>query len=60
MDIRKVQVHANNYTMYKGRLYKKGYSNPLMKCVTLEEARQIFEEIHVGVFGGHVGSREVV
>lgn len=59
-DARKVRVNATNYTMYKGRLYRKGYSTPWLKFLTMEEARNVIEEIHDGICGSHVESRAVV
>lgn len=38
-------------------MFKKGFSLPLLKCVTTYEATKIFEEIHEGICGNHIGYR---
>ena len=41
------------YTMYDDRLYKRGFSTPLLKCVDLEEGNYILQEIHEGIYDNH-------
>ena len=41
-------------------LYKRSASDILMKCVTLEEGKDILREIHEGVCGNHAASRTLV
>jgi len=41
-------------------LYKRSASGILMKCVTLEEGKDILREIHEGVCGNHIASRTLV
>ena len=41
-------------------LYKRSASGILMKCVTLEEGKDILREIHEGVCGNHAASRTLV
>jgi len=38
-------------------LYRKGYSTPLLKCITSKRAEYILAEIHEGVCGNHSGAR---
>jgi len=42
---------AARYTMIGNDLYKCGYSQPLLKCVTAEQAQYIIKELHEGVCG---------
>ena len=35
------------------KLYRRGFSTPLLKCVDLEEENYILWEIHEGVCGNH-------
>ena len=42
------------YVLYDDELYRKGYTMPLLKCVTLLEAKNIMREIHKGTCGNHV------
>jgi len=34
-------------------LYKRGYGQPLLKCVTKEQAQYIIKELHEGICGYH-------
>jgi len=45
------------YTMIVDELYKWGYSQPLLKCVTKEQTGYIIREVHEGICGYHSGSR---
>jgi len=39
---------------------QKGYSRPLLKCVTDTQARYILEELHEGVCRLHLGARSML
>lgn len=36
-------------------LYERGYSTPLLKCITKEQAQYVLQEIHDGACGNHYG-----
>ncbi|XP_014501831.1 uncharacterized protein LOC106762433 [Vigna radiata var. radiata] len=38
-------------------LYKRGFSTPLLKCLSQEEAQYVMDELHNGVCGFHYGRR---
>jgi len=38
-------------------LYKREYGQPLLKCVTAEQAQYIIKELHEGICGYHSGAR---
>jgi len=38
-------------------LYKREYGQPLLKCVTVEQAQYIIKELHEGICGYHSGAR---
>ncbi|KAL5557738.1 hypothetical protein UlMin_033949 [Ulmus minor] len=40
-----------------GQLYKRGYSNPLLKCIMADQGLYVMQEIHEGVCGNHTGKR---
>jgi len=48
---------ASRFTLVGEELYKRGFSNPLLKCVTNHQAQYIMEELHTGICGLHSGSR---
>ena len=50
---------SNSFVLIGDNLYKRSTSGILMKCVTLEEGKDILREIH-GVYGNHAASRTLV
>ncbi|XP_022159204.1 uncharacterized protein LOC111025623 [Momordica charantia] len=48
-----LQRQAARYVLKDESLYKRGYSLPLLKCLTLNEADYVMREIHEGVCGNH-------
>ena len=49
-----------SFSLVGDNLYKLSASGILMKCVTLEEGKDILREIHEGVCGNHAASRILV
>ena len=41
-------------------LYKRGFSQPYLRCVEEEEAKYVLEEIHKGVCNDHMGAKSLV
>jgi hypothetical protein len=54
---RKVKRHSARYVFIGGVLYRRGYTEPLLKCLTNSEAEYVLKEIHEGVYMNHSGSR---
>jgi len=52
--------HSKGFVLVSDNLYKRSTSGILMKCVTLEEGKNILKEIHEGVCGNHAASRTLV
>ncbi|XP_016172929.1 uncharacterized protein LOC107615377 [Arachis ipaensis] len=48
---------ASLYTNIEGELYKRGFSQPLLKCLNKDEAKEVMDEVHEGVCGNHIGGR---
>ena len=51
------RLKATRYILYDGRIYRRGFSIPLLKCVDLIEGNYILLEIHEGVCGNHSGGQ---
>ena len=51
---------SKGFVLVGENLYKHSASSILMKCVTLEEGKDILREIHEGVCGNHDASRILV
>nr|XP_025703181.1 uncharacterized protein LOC112803948 [Arachis hypogaea] len=50
---------ASLYTKVAGELYRRGFSQPLLKCLNEKEAKEVMDEIHEGVCGNHIGGRSL-
>ncbi|XP_057760072.1 uncharacterized protein LOC130980403 [Arachis stenosperma] len=48
---------ASFYTIVRNTLYRRGHSQPLLKCISNEEAEDVMAETHEGVCGDHIGGR---
>jgi ribonuclease HI len=48
---------SRDFALIEGQLYKKGVSQPMLKCVTETEGVQILREVHSETCGSHVGPR---
>nr|XP_025665276.1 uncharacterized protein LOC112763957 [Arachis hypogaea] len=54
---KRIKREAANYTVVAGQLYKRGFSQPLLKCVEPENTGYILHEIHEGCCGHHIGGK---
>jgi ribonuclease HI len=48
---------SRDFALIEGQLYKKGVSQPMLKCVTETEVIQILREVHSGTCSSHAGPR---
>jgi hypothetical protein len=56
-NVSRMAARARNYTLIEGTLYKKGVVQPLLKCISQDEGRELLQEIHSGICSLHVGPR---
>ncbi|XP_047181154.1 uncharacterized protein LOC124847654 [Vigna umbellata] len=45
----------SRYLIVDGDLYRRGYTMPMMKCLSVEEAEYVMRELHEGICGRHTG-----
>jgi ribonuclease HI len=55
----KVRRRACSYVLIIGKLFRRGFSTPLLKCVEEEKVESILQEIHEGINGQHIGGRSL-
>nr|XP_017245025.1 PREDICTED: uncharacterized protein LOC108216700 [Daucus carota subsp. sativus] len=55
MEARKLRYKAARYVDYEGSLYKRGFNQPLLKCIGGDECNYILREVHEGICGNHSG-----
>nr|XP_023900820.1 uncharacterized protein LOC112012668 [Quercus suber] len=59
-EARKLRVRAVRYILIDEILYKRGFSQPYLRCVAPDEANYVIREIHEGACGNHSGARSLV
>jgi hypothetical protein len=52
-----LRMRAERFTMVNGLLYKRGFTLPLLKCISTGEGNYVLWEIHERICGSHSGSR---
>ena len=57
---RKLKVRSARYVLMNEVLYKKGFSQPYLRCLALEEANYVLREVHEEACGNHLGARSLV
>ena len=59
-EARKIRVKSSRFTILNDKLYKRGLSQPYLKCLDSEDAAYMLNEIHKGVCGNHSSPRSLV
>ena len=59
-EARKIKVKSARYILMDEMLYKRGFSQPLLRCLALDEANYMLREVHEGACGNHSGARLLV
>ncbi|VFR03140.1 unnamed protein product [Cuscuta campestris] len=54
---RKVKLRAPRFQILDGKLYKRAFGGPLLRCLTNREAERVIAEVHKGVCAAHQMSR---
>jgi hypothetical protein len=54
-EAKRLKHQSRDFALIEGQLYKKGVSQPMLKCVTETEGTQILREVHSGTCGSHSG-----
>ncbi|GAU49214.1 hypothetical protein TSUD_369830 [Trifolium subterraneum] len=55
----KIRKRACTYVLLDDKLYRRGFSIPLLKCVEEARVEFILQEIHEGINGQHIGGRSL-
>ncbi|GAU45897.1 hypothetical protein TSUD_24990 [Trifolium subterraneum] len=55
----KIRKRACSYVLLDDKLYRRGFSIPLLKCVEEARVEFILQEIHEGTNGQHIGGRSL-
>jgi len=55
-----MRQQAARFFLFGPNIYRRGYSWPLLKCISHDQADYVMREIHEGVCGTHSGERTIV
>ncbi|GAU22605.1 hypothetical protein TSUD_135050 [Trifolium subterraneum] len=55
----KIRKRACSYVLLNDKLYRRGFSVPLLKCVEEARVEFILQEIYEGINGQHIGGRSL-
>ncbi|XP_056848927.1 uncharacterized protein LOC130499051 [Raphanus sativus] len=58
-ESRKIRRQATRYCFSEGKLYRRSFSGPYLRCLTPREAARILEELHEGECGSHSSGRSL-
>ncbi|XP_020206975.1 uncharacterized protein LOC109792009 [Cajanus cajan] len=55
-----IQRESARFVVINERLYQRGFSSPLLRCLTTSQAQRMMDEVHGGMCGSHIGGRALV
>ena len=58
-EAKKIQKRAARFTVLYDELYKRGFSQPYLRCVEEEEAKYVPEEVYGGIYSDHMGAKSL-
>jgi len=56
---KKIKRNSARYTLVDGVLFRHGFTQPILTCVSGDECTRIMSELHEGICGSHVGGRSL-
>ena len=59
-EARKLRVRSTRYVLMDEVLYKRGFSQPYLRCLAPDEAHYVLREVHEGACSYHSGARSLV
>ena len=59
-EARKLRIRAARYVFMDEVLYKRGFSQPYLRCLAPDEANYVLREVHEGACGNHSGARSLI
>ena len=57
---RKLKVQASRFVLIRDVLYKRGFSQSYLRCLSHNEADYVMRKVHEGICGNHFGARSLV
>ena len=57
VSAKRLAKEASYYTIVEGQLYRRGHSQPLLKCLSPDQVNPMLKEVHEGSCGHHPGGK---
>ena len=57
---RRLRIQSARYVLLNDVLYKRDFSQPYLRCLSLDEANYVLREVHEGACGNHSGARSLI
>nr|KYP70634.1 Retrovirus-related Pol polyprotein from transposon opus [Cajanus cajan] len=55
-----IQSESPRFVVINERLYRRGFSSPLLRCLTTSQAQRVMDEVHGSMCRSHIGGRALV
>ena len=59
-EAKKIQKRVARFIVLNDEFYKRGFSQPYLRCIEEDEAKYVLEEVHGGVCRDHMGHKSLV
>ena len=59
-EARKLRVKVARYVLLDEVLYKRGFSQPYLRCLAPDEANYVLREVHEGACGDQLRARSLI
>ena len=59
-EARKLRIRAVKFVLMDKVLYKRGFSQTYLRCLTLDDSLYVLRDVHEGACGNHLRARSLV
>ena len=59
-EAKRLRVWSTRYVLLNDVLYKRGFSQPYLRCLSPDKANYVLREVHEGACGNHLGARSLI
>ena len=59
-EAKRLRVRSTRYVLLNDVLYKRGFSQPYLRCLSPDKANYVLREVHEGACGNHSGARSLI
>ena len=59
-EAKRLRIRSARYVILNDVLYKRGFSQPYLRCLSPNEANYVLREVHEGACGNHLGAKSFI